>query len=150
MSDPYVDPGTSVLYNKLGLQTWPELLHAEREVTAAREVELYEHPLAPTYDVDHLRAVHRHLFGDIYDWAGEPRTINMAKEDTVFAPVGQIVPSLQRLFGELAGEGHLRRLGRSAFLGAMTHYLGKLNAIHPFREGNGRADYGRCSQRWEH
>ncbi len=93
MSDPYVDPGTGVLYNKLGLQTWAELLHAEREITTAREVELHEHPPARTYDLDHLRAVHCHLFGDIYDWAGEPRTINMAKEGPRLRP-GRADPPL--------------------------------------------------------
>ena len=76
---------------------------------------------------------------DIYDWAGEPRTVDMAKEGTVFAPVGQVLPCLQRLFSALADEAYLRNLGRSDFIGGLTNYLGELNGIHPFREGNGRA-----------
>ena len=89
MSDPYIDPGTGVLYNKLGLQTWAELLHAEREITTAREVELHEHPPAPTYDLDHLRDIHRPPVRRHLRLGGEPRTINMAKEGTVFARSGR-------------------------------------------------------------
>ena len=68
--DPYSDPVTGVLYNKLGLGTAAGLEAAEREITHAALILLDESPVPPGYDLPHLRAVHKRIFGDIYEWAG--------------------------------------------------------------------------------
>ena len=77
--DPYADPATGVLRNKLGLSTAGELEAAEREITHAALIFLKESPVPPSYDLGHLCAIHRRIFGDIYDWAGQLRTVAIAK-----------------------------------------------------------------------
>ncbi|MGH3279319.1 MAG: hypothetical protein ACRDNW_09290, partial [Trebonia sp.] len=77
--DPYADPVTGVPRNKLGLGTAAALEAAEREITHAAMILLRESPVRATYDLAHLCAIHRRIFGDIYDWAGQIRTVAIAK-----------------------------------------------------------------------
>jgi len=77
------------------------------------------------------------LFSDLYTWAGEIRTVDIAKTG-LFCMPAFIVPQTERLLARLAGESHLRGLEREHFVDRLAHYLAELNAIHPFREGNGR------------
>jgi cell filamentation protein len=65
--DPYSDPATGVLLNKLGLDTAAGLEAAEREITHAALILLHESPVPPTYDLRHLCEIHRRTFADIYD-----------------------------------------------------------------------------------
>jgi cell filamentation protein len=120
--DPYADPMTGLLRNKLGLSATGELETAEREITHAALIFLKESPVQPSYDLRHLCAIHRRIFGDIYDWAGQLRTV-----------------AASEVFRALHGENLLRGLPRDVFTERLTYYLGEVNAIHPFREGNGRA-----------
>jgi cell filamentation protein len=76
--DPYADPVTGVLRNRLGLSTTRELEIAEREITHAA-IFLKESPVKTSYDLRHPCAIHRRIFGDIYDWAGQLRTVAIAK-----------------------------------------------------------------------
>jgi cell filamentation protein len=135
--DPYTDAVTGVLRNRLGLSTAAELEAAEREITHAALIFLREAPVRPTYDLSHLCAVHRRIFGDIYDWAGQLRTIAIAK-GTLFCLPQYIESSSATIFRALSSENFLRGLDRRSFLDRLTYYLGEVNAIHPFREGNGR------------
>ena len=136
--DPYSDPVTGVLYNKLGLGTAAELEAAEREITHAALVLLDESPVPPSYDLPHLREIHKRILGDIYEWAGQIRTVTIARS-AVFCLPQYIDSSAAVIFGELHDEDCLRDLRRDAFVGRLAHYLGEVNALHPFREGNGRA-----------
>jgi cell filamentation protein len=136
--DPYVDPVTGVLRNKLGLSTTRELETAEREITHAALILLKQSPVQPTYDLRHLCAIHRRIFGDIYDWAGRLRTVAIAKRAWFCLPQ-YIESAAAEVFRALLGESLLRGLPRNVFTERLTHYLGEVNAIHPFREGNGRA-----------
>jgi cell filamentation protein len=99
---------------------------------------LHESPVTPTYDLHHLREIHRRIFGDIYDWAGQIRTVAIAKGATFCLPQ-YIESSAAVIFDDLRDEDYLRDLDRDAFTGRLAHYLGEVNALHPFREGNGRA-----------
>jgi cell filamentation protein len=135
--DPYSDLVTGVLLNKLGLGTAAGLEAAEREITHAALILLHESPVAATYDLLHLRETHRRIFGDIYEWAGQIRTVTIAKGATFCLP--QYIESAAGvMFGELGGENFLRGLTRDAFIERLAYYLGEVNALHPFREGNGR------------
>jgi cell filamentation protein len=136
--DPYADPVTGVLRNKLGLSAAGKLEAAEREITHAALIFLKESPVRPSYDLRHLCAIHRRIFGDIYDWAGELRTVAIAK-GTWFCLPQYIEPAAAEVFRALHEENLLRGLPRDAFTERLTYYLGEVNAIHPFREGNGRA-----------
>jgi cell filamentation protein len=136
--DPYTDPATGVLRNKLGLVTAAELAAAEREITHAALILLRESPARPTYDLPHLCEIHRRIFGDIYDWAGQVRTVAIAKGSPFCLPQ-YIEPAAADIFSQLRKEDFLRNLAREEFLSRLTYYLGHVNAVHPFREGNGRA-----------
>ena len=136
--DPYTDPVTGVLYNKLGLRTAAELEAADREITHAALILLDESPVPPSYDLRHLREIHKRIFGDIYQWAGQIRTVAIAK-GAMFCLPQYIDSSAAVIFRELHDEDCLRGLHRSAFVGRLAYYLGEVNALHPFREGSGRA-----------
>jgi cell filamentation protein len=136
--DPYSDPVTGVLYNKLGLRSASALEAAEREITHAALILLDESSVSPSYDLPHLREIHRRIFGDIYEWAGQIRTVAIAK-GAVFCRPEYIESSAAVIFRELHYEECLRGLHRDGFVGRLAHYLGEVNALHPFREGNGRA-----------
>jgi cell filamentation protein len=136
--DPYADPATGVLRNKLGLSATGELENAEREMTHAALIFLKESPVQPSYDLRHLCAIHRRVFGDIYDWAGQLRTVAIAK-GTWFCLPQYIESAAAEVFRALHGESLLRGLPREVFTERLAHSFGEVNAIHPFRQGNGRA-----------
>ena len=135
--DPYTDPVTGVLRNKLGLDTAEKLVAAEREITHAALILIRELPVRATYDLPHLCAIHRRIFGDIYEWAGQIRTVAIAK-GSLFCLPPYIESASGGIFAALRGENFLRGLERGPFADRLTFYLGEVNAVHPFREGNGR------------
>jgi cell filamentation protein len=136
--DPYTDPVTGVLRNKLRLDTAEELADAEREITHVALILLSESPVRPTCDLRHLCAIHKRILGDIYEWAGQARTVSIAKGSPFCLP--QYIESASAdIFRALRGENFLQGLERGPFLDRLTFYLGEVNAVHPFREGNGRA-----------
>jgi cell filamentation protein len=156
--DPYTDPVTGVLRNKLRLGTAEELAAAERDITHAALILIRDSPVRAAYDLPHLCAIHRRIFGDIYEWAGQIRTVAIAKGSPFCLPQ-YIESSSAGIFRALRGENSLRGLARGPFIDRLTFYLGEVNAIHPFREGNGRTqraffeqltrDAG-CTLNWQH
>lgn len=129
--------GSDVLINLLGIRQEAALESAEIELTQAR----IEH-LEPDFDDISLRAlqaIHRHLFQDLYDWAGELRIVDVSKGNTRFANVSRIQPEADKLFRQLAEEGYLIGLPHPQFISRLAHYYCELNVVHPFRDGNGRA-----------
>jgi fido (protein-threonine AMPylation protein) len=137
--DPYLDPASGVLKNRFGITDAATLEATEADSVAARARELSLSPLKGRLDLAHLQAIHRYLFGDVYEWAGQPRTIDISKGGHVFAHHAHIASAAAPIFQKLAEEKHLSGLGPTAFSERAAHYLGELNALHPFREGNGRA-----------
>ncbi|MBQ2695331.1 Fic family protein [Candidatus Saccharibacteria bacterium] len=137
MQDPYCYPNTRVLRNKLGIQDFDELYDAERRLAKYRARELFENPLAGRFDLKHLQAIHRYLFQDIYDWAGEIRTVDIAKGN-LFCRYFAIDAEAERIFGELKREKYLKNINVVDFGKRLAYYFAEINALHPFREGNGR------------
>lgn len=137
MRDPYVNPKSGCLLNLLGLTDPVNLQSAERSAVLLREHSVRTHGLSGTYDLPHFQAFHRELFQDIYSWAGQLRTVSIAKTHLFCLPAF-IEKQASALLSQLADEEHLRNLSREQFLDRLTHYMAELNAIHPFREGNGR------------
>jgi cell filamentation protein len=133
--DPLCYPGTSVLINKADLNDQAELDEYEFAMFQTR----IDEPLPAGFlDFAHYRAIHHHLFQDIYDWAGQPRTIRIAKGGNWFCYPEHIVAEADRAFQWLADHEYLVSLETSRFAESAAHFLSELNAIHPFREGNGR------------
>jgi cell filamentation protein len=137
--DHYLDPETGVLKNKLGIKDEDELKEAEAASVGWRSFQLSEQPIQGSFDLNHLKAIHKHLFGDIYEWAGELRDIDLARGASYFANHLHIVGAAAPIFEKLAEEGCLKGLDAAAFSERAAYYLGEINALHPFREGNGRA-----------
>lgn len=137
-ADPYFDVEHGLLRNRLGIVDPVELAQVEAELTALRLVELQDERIAGGYDLAHFQAFHRFIFGDVYDWAGELRSVVIGKGDVFCLP--QFIESFAAdVFGRLAGPGFLRGLGRARFVEELADLFADVNALHPFREGNGRA-----------
>jgi cell filamentation protein len=94
-------------------------------------------------DTAHYRAIHRHLCQDIYDGAGEYRTVEFSKGRSSFAPLKTPAHTLEtwgeKILGDIASERYLKGLKKTDFVERLTHHYGELNFWHPMREGNGRA-----------
>ncbi|MDP2261145.1 MAG: Fic family protein [Caulobacter sp.] len=90
------------------------------------------------YSVSHYKAVHRHLFGEVYRWAGRFRSIRISKPNAAFCYPEYIPEQMRRLFASLRSANYLRGLDQPTFADQAAAFLAWLNHIHPFREGNGR------------
>ena len=137
--DPYTYPGTDVLRNLPGIRDAAELQAFEYRRTAERSLELGESPIQGRLDFAHFKAIHKHLFGDVYAWAGEPRTVSITKGTSTFAMPRQIEGYGGLVFSELAKDHHLRGMSKDQFVHRLAFHFSEINALHPFREGNGRA-----------
>jgi cell filamentation protein len=137
--DSYVYPGTSVLRNLRDIRDAGQFGKFEAVATVRRTIEVEHEPIEGRFDARHLQAIHHHIFQDVFEWAGEFRTVNIAKSGDPFAFHQHIAASLDRICGELKGEGHLSGSDLERFAIRGAYYLGEINAVHPFREGNGRA-----------
>lgn len=130
----------SVLRNLLGIVDPDQLTAAVASLSYARLIELEARPVEGRFDAVHLRAIHRHIFQDVFPWAGEFRTVRTSRSDSFgFPPPLFIAQALDELFSSLASENHLRHLARDTFVERAAFYLGEINAVHAFRDGNGRA-----------
>lgn len=144
--DPYLDPRTGVFRNRLGLTDRAALAAAEADLSAARVDQLRRRRLPGNYDLEHLRVFHWTIFQDVYPWAGQLRTVLIVKAGASFCLPHQITDTAADLFGRLAAAHHLRGRDRDAFLDGLTVLLAEVNALHPFREGNGRTQRAFLSQ----
>jgi cell filamentation protein len=132
-------PGTDCLKNKLGLTDAKQLSIVETRIVSARDVEVARTTIPGDYNLDHLKSFHRALFRDVYDWAGETRTIDISKAGSRFAHWRYVDDQVSAVLADIARNGHLIGYNRTAFVEALAHCYGELNACHPFREGNGRS-----------
>ena len=115
----YCYPNTNILKNKFGIMDMSILYEAEREYSMVRYAELENMGVTGRFDLKHLQAIHRYLFQDVYEWAGETRTVDISKGN---------ISSKLKMSQKIA------------------YYLAEINAIHPFREGNGRTQRMYCEQ----
>jgi cell filamentation protein len=136
--DPYLDLQSGLLRNRLGITDARELRHVVAELTASRIYDLIRSPIPGAYDLTHLRAFHHQIFQDLYDWAGELRTVSIGRGSRLFSLPQHLEADAGELFGWLARAEHLRGRDREAFVDDVTELYADLNALHPFRDGNGR------------
>ena len=125
------------LRNLVGARDPETLRRREDELVEARGLELRERGLS-SFDLAGLRDVHRHLFGDVYEWAGELRTVTMSKGDVAFLSDATLARAAQPLGTHLRDSDLLRAVAPAAYPVALSQVYGIANMIHPFREGNGR------------
>ena len=119
------------LENKLGLTNEAELARAEEKISKTKALELYDTGLLDTFAVGTfagLAAIHRHLFENVYAFAGQMRTVNIAKGNFRFAPVMYLAAALESI----------DRMPQTTYDEIIEKYV-EMNVAHPFREGNGRS-----------
>ena len=120
-----------MLENKLSLTSAADLAREEERISKKKAVELFEKGLldpCPAGVFSTLQKIHRHLFGDIYEFAGQVRTVNIAKGNFRFAPVMYLDAAL----------ANIDKMPQSTFDEIIEKYV-EMNVAHPFREGNGRS-----------
>ena len=121
----------AALKNKLGITDSTELAKEEERISKRRAVELFESGLLDTLrpgSYSTLKTIHKNLFSDIYEFAGQTRTVNLAKGNFRFAPVMYLDAALESI----------EKMPQSTFDEIIEKYV-EMNIAHPFREGNGRS-----------
>lgn len=137
MDKKYCYPDSDVLINKLGIQDENKLHTIERQLTTQNDIALKLNPIKGNFDIKHLQAIHKAIFNDLYSWAGKLRDVNIAK--TRMFCLSQHIPAMaDDIFGKLRKDKFLVGLKQSDFIDKLSYYMGEVNALHPFREGNGR------------
>lgn len=131
----YVYPGTKTLRNKFDIRSARDLDRIERLLVTQRA-----RAGIPTGDFDlaHLQAIHRHLFQDVYEWAGQIRTVVLEKEGNKFHPPGRIEFGMLDVHKRIVAANYFKGLSQSDFAARAGAIIGDVNYAHPFREGNGR------------
>ena len=133
-------PGTSVLTNLEDIRDTEELLERETELQlAAYETIFTSFDETLTPDLPFFYYLHHLTFSPLFVWAGRPRTVGISKGGTPFCPPQNIDAMMSALFAELGREDWLSGLGAGPFTERAAYYACEINAVHPFREGNGRA-----------
>lgn len=133
----YCYPGSDVLINKLNIKSEDELYKYERKITSIRNYEITENPVQGNFNFKHLQAIHKALFSDIYEWAGKPRTVDIAKGNMFCKP--QYIESFaDEIFRDIIQNNYLIDAPENLVFSKLARYMGDINALHAFREGNGR------------
>ena len=144
MPDPYLYEDVPVLRNKLGIKTEKILDLVEAEQSRANMMLLYERPFS-SFSPAGLREIHRFLFGDIYDWAGEYRIINIQKAERLLGGRSVWYSNDDDIARDLDAAFHKIQIfqwdtcSREEFVAALTRLFPPIWQVHPFREGNTRS-----------
>lgn len=128
--DPYLYPDVPVLRNRLNIRDPAALDFAESDYVTFR---IRQGAPLGRFDLAHLQRIHAHLFQDVYDWAGEIRTVEISKDGHTFQFCRFIAAGMADVRRRLAASDYLRNLRADAFADQVD-----VNYVHPFREGNGR------------
>lgn len=161
--EDYFQPNSSVLCNIPGLTRQEDLTLYESTMTLQRITELIRSPIQGKFDYEHMKAIHRYLFQDVYEWAGEERTAPKNAVMTKYGPDVVTGPSssgwaqlrpydylpagpgltaaAEREYAALAQANWFRGLNQSDFSAALGSSWAKINIIHSFREGNTRSQF---------
>jgi len=134
----YCYPGTDVLINKFNIHDAKHLQSIEKIMTSLKIGELRTKPIKGQFNIDHLKEIHKYIFGDIYPFAGEFRDVSIIKGNVRFANPLYIEENAKRLFQELKNENDLVGLDKDELSQRLAYYFAEINILHVFREGNGR------------
>ena len=129
--------GTTCLVNKLGIRDEKKLSEIEAGITFAKAVMLEETPIDDDFGFEHFKKIHEFLLCDLYEWAGQVRTIDISKKRTKFLDAASIESIGTRCFAKVK-DGYFENLSFDEFVKRIAEFYNDVNYIHPFREGNGR------------
>lgn len=138
--------GTTCLINKLNIRDEDLLANAEAKITVAKMALLEETPISDKFDFDHYKAIHKFLFEDLYDWAGQIRTVDISKKGTVFCKAEKIEELANNCFNRLISNKCFVGLPFDEYVDEIVDFYCVTNMLHPFREGNGRTQRAFISQ----
>ncbi|MFA6688156.1 MAG: Fic/DOC family protein [Sphaerochaetaceae bacterium] len=133
-----VYPGTGCLTNFFNIKDRDLLRTVEARFVNIRTAEVLLDSIDMKFDFDQLKAIHERLFGDVYPSSGQIREVAAAKR-TVFCQPEYIEDMALEIFDRLRNDRYLKNLGRDDFINDFAFYMGEVEALHPFRDGNGRA-----------
>ncbi len=133
--DPYLYPDIAVLRNKLDIRDPKTLERAERRLVADR---IMDGVPTGNFDLEHLKAIHRHLFQDVYSWAGEIRTVDINRDGHQFQFRQYIETGMADVHRRIVAERNFQGGEPAAFARKAAEIIGDINYAHPFRDGNGR------------
>jgi cell filamentation protein len=136
--------GSDVLINKFDIRDGEKLRKTEYRFVAIRETQARLQQVAGNFDLAHLQSIHKQLFQDVYDWAGQLREIDFAKRSNETGLVSRFMPAVvidlkaEDLNKFISDRNQLQGLNKVEFVKAITEVHTMMNELHPFREGNGR------------
>ena len=130
--------GTTCLINKFGIKDEKKLAQMETLITTVKCKELEINPIDGNFGFDHYKAIHKYIFEDLYDWAGQVRTASISKKGTVFTLPESIEPLADRIFSGLQKENCYIGYDNDRYIDSIVDFYCRTNMLHPFREGNGR------------
>lgn len=134
----YCYKDSDVLINNLNITNEDDLYKAERELVAIRTGELANNSIKGNFDFKHLKSIHKFLFQDVYRWAGDIRNCNIAKQD-LFCLSNYIESFANDTFSKLKKEKFYTTYDYDTKINKLVELFADINALHPFREGNGRS-----------
>ena len=135
----YCYDNTDILKNIPNIKNEEDLDNWERQHTALRMAELIKKGIKGNFDFNSLRAIHKFLFQDTYKWAGEIRKVEIIKDKTeIFCYYENILNAAKAIFVNLKDSNYLINQSKDSKIRALAELFGDINALHPFREGNGR------------
>ena len=130
--------GTTCLINKFNITDEEKLTSLEADISLMKSAQLEKSDMKADFNEEDYKELHRYLLGDIYDWAGEYRSINMTKKGTKFAECDRIPELMNRCFARLKKLNYFLDTDFDEFIDELVDFYCTINHIHPFREGNGR------------
>lgn len=131
--------GTSVLINKLGIRDEEELAEVESIITTTKITMLLSRRYDGEFSAEHYCDLHREIMGDLYDWAGTVRSVDLSKKGTRFHAADGLERDMRLLFQYLNEQNCFLGLGHDEYAERIAEFYSDINMLHPFREGNGRA-----------
>ena len=129
--------GTTCLVNKIGIRDEKKLSEIEAQITFAKAVMLEETPIDDDFGFEHFKKIHEFLLCDLYEWAGQVRTVDISKKRTKFLDAASIERIATKCFSKVK-DGYFENLSFDEFVKRIAEFYNDVNYIHPFREGNGR------------
>ena len=136
--EKYCYPNSNVLINKLNITNNKDLYYAEVKLTSIRLRELQHRPITGKFDFKHLKKIHKYIFQDLYTWAGETRNVEIGKGN-IFCTVRYIDDYAKSVFQNYFPQCNQYKDNIDKFVKVFAKNYADVNALHPFREGNGRA-----------
>ena len=130
--------GTSILINKLNIRDEQELSDIEMIITATKIKQLLDTDFDGIIDDKYYCSLHKEIFGDIYEWAGTVRTVDLSKKGTSFHRAENLGSAMEKLFDRLVKCNYFITDSKEKYVSDIAEFYNDLNLLHPFREGNGR------------